>query len=102
MKPLDTGGTRRDAFRVFRIATGGRRHRDDTSDQVPFPEGLEYLWRWYTELEAGRPVQDGFLLPIPPSEYVAWATLSRVSLRPWEVRVLRAIDAAALRVAQEK
>jgi hypothetical protein len=41
-------------------------------------------------------------MPIPPSELLAWATLSGVSPRPWELRVLRAIDAKAIAVALEK
>lgn len=79
----------------------GKPHPED-QPAIPFPVGLEYLWRWFGELEAGRPMQDGFLLPIPPTQYAAWAALAGVSLRPWQLMVLRAIDAVALKVAMEK
>ena len=69
---------------------------------LPFPKGLEYLWRWFCELEGSRPFADGAMLPIPASEILAWATLARVRPRPWELSILRALDATALKVAMEK
>lgn len=64
--------------------------------------GLEYLWRWFGELEGSRPIVDGMMLPIPATEYLAWTRLAGVRLRPWEVSVLRAIDATCVTVAAEK
>lgn len=69
---------------------------------TPFPKGLEYLWRWFGELEGGRPFVDGAMLPIPPTEYAAWASLAGVRPRPWELSILRALDATALKMAMEK
>lgn len=90
----------RDAYRIYRQASG-KKHPED-KPAVPFPRGLEYLWAWFSELEGSRPIAEGFLLPIPASQYLAWAQLSGVSLRPWQLMVLRAIDAAAMKVAMEK
>ena len=39
--------------------------------------------------------------PVLPSEILAWATLQRVCLTPWEVDVLLDLDAASLQAAQD-
>ena len=85
---------------MFRRQTG-QAHKGE-KPPVAFPAGLEYLWRWFQEVEAGRSYADGVPLPIPSSEYLAWARLGGVHLRPWEVQTLRALDATALKVALEK
>jgi hypothetical protein len=99
-KPLPEGGTLRDAFASYRKQTG-KRHPEERAS-ISFPDGLEYLWRWYQELEGSRPFANGAMLPIPASEYMAWQQIAGVRLRPWEVNVLRALDAGCLKVALEK
>jgi hypothetical protein len=55
------------------------------------PEGME-VWQWFCELQF-PPQSNGFgPVPISFQEIFSWAVLSRRSLTPWEVRVLRALS----------
>lgn len=63
---------------------------------------MEYLWLYFQELEAGRPIADGYMLPIPPTQYQAWCWLKGVRLRPWEMDTLRMLDLASVKAASEK
>jgi hypothetical protein len=59
------------------------------------------LWNVFAELSATRPagMQHG---AVPHSEILAWQQLSRVSLTPWEVDTLLAMDRAALAAANKR
>lgn len=54
----------------------------------PFPETLHYLWTWFCELDMGR----SGIVPLSWSDFDAWARLTGRTLRPFETRILRALD----------
>lgn len=61
----------------------------------PFPEALGYLWAWFLDLSAGRLSGLG-PCPITWEGMSAWAALTGNQMAPWEVRAIRALDAAYL------
>jgi hypothetical protein len=89
-KPLRNGGTIGDAFALYEKKTR-RRHPED-KPACGLPIEIEYLWAWYWEIAEGRPQNGNGLLPIPAMEIKAWADLAGVTLKPWEMRALRALD----------
>ncbi len=66
------------------------------------PGDLVYLWLWFCELDAARGGNGFGLNPLGFTEISAWAQLTRNSPQPWEIEVLRRIDAVRIRVANEK
>lgn len=60
-------------------------------DQHDLPGLTSYLWQWWLELNADRPVGLG-LSGIPSTEIEAWARLSGRALAPWEFRTIKIID----------
>ena len=77
--------TRRQAYPRF----------NQVAPQFDMPEAGEYLWDWYTEISQriGR-VVDWVCNPIPPSEWIAWQTLTGEIVYSWEHRILGAMDVA--------
>lgn len=67
----------------------------------PFPEGAEYLWRWFAELDNDRGDTGDGPAPITYQDIEAWARLTGRKPRPWEVGVIKALDTAARRIAGE-
>lgn len=67
----------------------------------PMPEEISFLWRVFQDLNWGRPRLMGAQLPIPHMEILAWCALHGERLRPWEIQVLRALDAAWLRAVNK-
>lgn len=65
------------------------------SPEVEIPEAGEYLWGWFFEVSdaVGR-LRDGVCHPIPPSEWVAWHTISEHIVYRWEFAILMAMDVA--------
>jgi hypothetical protein len=62
------------------------------------PFVLDYVWGWFCELSGAR-TSNGFgLNPISFTEILAWAQLAGVAPTPWEVRLLKRLDAATLAV----
>lgn len=63
-------------------------------DGPPIPTGAEYLWNWFITLNTTRgntgfgPAQFTF------AEMAAWAALTGNRPEPWEVMILKALDAA--------
>ena len=68
----------------------------------PLPEEAQYLWEWFAELSNSR--QSGGFGPNPIShlDMQAWASLKRLTLEPFEVDALRAIDAVYLAASNKK
>lgn len=62
--------------------------------------GLAGLWEAYCELSAMRPSGMG-VSAIPGHEYESWQRLSGVTLTPWEVDTLKAMDRAAMSAMAE-
>lgn len=62
---------------------------------LDIPDAGEYLWEWFFGI-AGRVrrVVEGVCGPIPPSEFLAWATLTDNIVYPWEYGILTAMDVA--------
>lgn len=65
------------------------------SPELIIPDGGEYLWQWYHDISScvGR-ISDGICRPILPSEYLAWANMADLIVRPEEYAILRAMDAS--------
>lgn len=61
---------------------------------MPPPSATAYLWSWFHELSSQRQSGMNGPLPLTYQEIEAWSKLSRIRLAPWEVSVLRRLDAA--------
>lgn len=59
------------------------------------PEGVEYLWLWFLELERTRQVSQAGIGALTYSEIGAWAALTDRRPRPHEVDALLALDLVA-------
>lgn len=61
---------------------------------VAMPLELLYIWKWFADLHAARPVgvAPG---PLLYSEMLAYFSLMRVTPREWEITVIRALDGAS-------
>lgn len=69
------------------------------ADAPPLPDGCEGVWRAFTDMRASCP--NGFSLArIPYSEMDAYQRVSGVSLAPWEVRAVRAVDRVFIEAAR--
>lgn len=65
------------------------------SPEVDVPEVGEYLWDWFFDVDARiARIQDGECRPIPPSEWLAWVTVTGNIVRRWELGILTALDLA--------
>ena len=89
------GASVRDHLQAGSAATG-RVHPMLT---LTLPACLAGLWQAFCEMARPVGMAPG---PIPAAEIEAWQRLSRVTLTPWEVDTLRAMDRAALAVLKEK
>lgn len=68
----------------------------------PFPEAVRYLWDIFWRLRA-RVSGGGFGAPrISWPDILAYLTLFRVRLAPWEIEIIEALDNALIRSSQEK
>lgn len=67
------------------------------------PGDLLYLWEWFWQVNQGRPVgPEGVQLPIPNGELRAWSDLEGITLQPFELAGLRALDAAYMKLSAER
>lgn len=100
-KPVEGGGTVRDACKTFLRETG-KPHPEATSP-VPCPVAVFYIYRWFMEMSRGRPIGGmGSLMTIPPSEILAWSQLTRNEIVDWELEAIGALDGMFLKVMGEK
>lgn len=84
-----------------RARPGSKKH--ELENPAPLPEEVSYLWHWYMELSnTGRIYHDGIAFPLTSSEILAWSQLRGIHLTPWEVRVIRLLDAAEIAVKNRK
>lgn len=67
----------------------------------PCPPCLRYLWDWFCDLSSARGGSGFSLAPIGYVEIDAWARLTDVRPTPWEVGVLRRLDATLLRTISD-
>jgi hypothetical protein len=94
------GATLREHFASYR-RMARKRHPKDV-ESCPMPESLQYLWAYFWDLNAGRPVWQGGFRPIPATEFMAWQTLNEIQLERWELEALRRLDALFLKVVAEE
>lgn len=84
-------------------ATGKRPKELDGPD---LPPNTGYLWDWFMDLTAERHFEEGVPLPLTSQQIESWARMNRVSLRLWEYRALRRLDAEfradAIKVANDR
>lgn len=65
------------------------------------PSAGQYLWGWFLELHRAR--GGGFgPAPLGFAEIAAWSGLRGVRLTPWEVEILRDLDASWFAAQAEK
>jgi hypothetical protein len=72
------------------------------AEAPPLPEGGLVVWRWYVELASGRRTSGFGPSPLVWADVDAFFRLRRVQPRAWELDTILAIDAAFLRVLQER
>lgn len=81
------------------------RHLEASGKRAPFldgpamPEEAEHVWLWFTDLHAGRVCGFG-PAPITWGDMAGFFALHGIEPRAWELRVLRAFDAAWLETNQ--
>lgn len=93
-----TGGTYRDHLQAAEEQTG-----ETIAELHPDPPPLElrHIWDVFAELSGTRPfisagMGGAFPAPLPYSEIDAWCRLTGCYLSGWEIRALKAVDAAYL------
>ena len=64
-----------------------------TTDLLDVPKDLEYLWIWFWELEQSRQAAET-PLALRYGEILAWAQLTDIQPRRWELRAIMAMDTA--------
>jgi hypothetical protein len=75
----------------------------DVGDIAPdYPSTFAYLFEWWGELSACRPVGFGGPGAISYLEIEAWARLTDRAPSPYEVALIRALDNIFLKVLSEK
>lgn len=62
---------------------------------------IGYIWDFFIELHSKRGASFGGPLGIPYSEILAWKTLMKRRIDPWEVEIIQAIDATFLASCSE-
>lgn len=88
----ENGDTREDKNQWY-IAQGGQ--LDEPMPDMDAPDLTFYLIEWFDEIRNGfRDVVDGVPVPIPWTEYLAWATATRRIVRPAEYAILQAMHRA--------
>ncbi|MGP9819183.1 phage tail assembly chaperone [Salinarimonas sp. NSM] len=72
----------------------GKRPKD--LEEPPVPPGMERVWGAFLDLASVRGGNGFAPLPIGWADIAAYDRLMERGLRPWEVAVIRRLDAAAL------
>ena len=68
---------------------------------LEIPEPLEYLWRWFKDLNSSRSLTAYGPTPINIVEIKAWKDLKKLYVRPWEISALKAMDTVLLNFRRE-
>lgn len=74
----------------------------DVAGALPIPEQAQHLWDAFCQLSLGRMLGTFAPQPLSYSDILAWAMLYGVALTPWDVDVIRSLDATALSYFIEK
>lgn len=91
------GETKRDRLMVTWHQTGTR---PDELNEPVIPRQGEHLWGWFWRLSNRRTCGYAAVNPIQLSEIESFAALYGLSLRPWEVSALIAMDDAYLKTTR--
>lgn len=77
--------------------------REQLENPTKFPELLAQHWAWYRELSAtGRDYSgNGMPMLLKSAEILAWAQLNRLTLMPWEYRLIRRLDTEEVAAARK-
>lgn len=65
-------------------------------DPPEIPDWFEYLLEWYWRISNRSGFNELGVLPIKPTEILAFFTLYDIRPSPWEIRALEEMDDAAL------
>lgn len=90
----------RETFRLDLPSEDGRTVREKlefigrAEDGPALPWAAAHVWEWFSELNTARHGTGFGVNPISWAELSAWSALTGRTLRPWEVRALRAVDGA--------
>lgn len=66
----------------------------ELAEAPPLPELAAHVWTWFLELHVDREYAKGEPRPIRSREFIDWMTLTGARPAPWEIRAIRAVDAA--------
>lgn len=67
--------------------------QSDKTPPLEIPEGGVVYWDWFWLVRNSiKSVIDGSANPIPPSEYLAWARMHNVIVRPSEFVIMAGMD----------
>lgn len=96
---MPDGATKRQALESVERQTGKR-----PAELIgpPIPLALAYLWRWFLDIHRGRGSTGYGPAALSYGEIDAWRRLMSADPSPWEIDILRALDAAYLRFASEQ
>lgn len=90
--PVKTGGTVRTNLEAAAKAGHPSARMELAGPELPL--GLEHVWAWWCELNAGRRVGFDGPAPLAYADIDAWARLTSRTPEPHEIRLLMAVDRA--------
>lgn len=82
-------------------AERGNVRAQEMLDGPPFPDAIDYLWKWFAELDSTRVYGMDGPTAIRHIDIFAWANLSRTSITPEEVTALMRMDRVWLHPPKE-
>jgi hypothetical protein len=94
--PDDKGITNHDRFTQIEQQTG-----EYPGPSFVIPPDLAYLWAWFIELSGSRGGGWG-PAPITYLEIKSWCDLFNITLEPWELNLIKAMDVKYLTIINEK
>lgn len=68
----------------------------DALVQVELDDGIAYLWQWFVELHSGRTCSEFGQSPLSYSDIGSWCAMNSIRLDTFELRAIKALDAAYL------
>lgn len=91
--------TERDHLQAYAKATG-----ETPPDLIlpPIPPGCQVLWEAFLELNGTRASAGMGPCAITYHDILSWQALMGVTLNPWELRVIQALDQVAIKSASEQ
>lgn len=82
------------------LLAAARAGHSDERLTVRLQSACKAIWSAFVDLSGSRPSGMG-VSAIPPSEILAWCSLYRVRLTPWEIETLQAMDRATISKHQQ-